>query len=101
MIADLETLLLDFTDVLPGHEISLVIHPFMSDEEGRSQAEFLQQRGNKGSMGLYGVIEGEHDEFFGNWFYRSCRNCWRTTEEQARNPHEQEQLGELALYSRH
>ena len=33
VLTNLETHLVDFSDVLPGHEVGPVVHPFMSDKE--------------------------------------------------------------------
>ena len=42
VIANFETHLIDFSDVLPGHEVGLVFHPLMSNKEGRAETQIFQ-----------------------------------------------------------
>ncbi len=64
MVADLKAHRVQLGDVLPGHEVSGVLHPAMGDEECGVEAEVLEVRTDKGSMRLDGVVEGEDDRFF-------------------------------------
>src|SRR5258708_37269762 len=63
VVADLESHLVDFRDLRPGHEVFAVVHPAMSDEEGRLKSEVLQQRGHEGAMRFDGIVKGEDDCF--------------------------------------
>ena len=50
MISNLETHLVNFRNVLPGHEIGRIIHPLVSDKKSSAEAEFFQKRGHEGAM---------------------------------------------------
>ena len=41
---------MNLTDLLPGHEIGLVIHPFVGDEKCRAKTQLFQQGRYEGAM---------------------------------------------------
>ncbi len=61
MVADFETIAVEFGDLFPGHVIRLVgaeRDPF-GDEEWGAKAEGFEQGTNDSVVGGYGVVEGE------------------------------------------
>src|SRR5947207_87536 len=62
VITDLESHLVDFADVLPRHEVRVVIHPLVRDEERRAEAEFFEERSNESAMRFDRIVESEDDQ---------------------------------------
>ena len=62
VIADLETQLVDFTNLLPRHEIRPVVHPLVRDEERGTEAQLFQERRDERAMRFDRVVKGEHHQ---------------------------------------
>src|SRR5262249_43732688 len=82
VVADLEAHAMDLRDVVPGHEIIAVRHPLVRNEEGGVEAQILQVRRNKCTMGFNCVVESEDDGFS-----RNARERQRAAHERAAGQH--------------
>lgn len=73
MVADLKSHLGQFTDLAPAHVVFFVFEAFeFTDEEGGSESQFFQQRGDKCTVAGCGIVEGQYDGFlvgFGGRFW--------------------------------
>jgi hypothetical protein len=64
VVADLEAVPVELGDLLPGHVVPLVVAEVkpLGDEEGRAEAQPLQQRPRHREMRLRGIVERQHHE---------------------------------------
>src|SRR5262249_36593797 len=79
VVADLEAVLVQLRDLLPGHVVAFVGGEVeaLGDEERRAESVLLEQRTCDRKVRLAGVVESQHYKFVGDRLERLTRSLRR------------------------